>query len=170
MEASDPFEVHFATVESSNFQKGYQGRIPIFGQPLVVRCALGVTVPPETLSFIAMYNLALVYQLKYFHEEISDVSNLRKAAHLYKCSHEVVLSQSVEISAIHLFALVINLASAQEALLEKEGRKLCLDVALSIYMFMMYSGDEMELPQSLRYFLQSVVPLLLPDPQVASAA
>ncbi|KAG7337426.1 hypothetical protein IV203_034515 [Nitzschia inconspicua] len=176
----DPFEVRFAissmtaspvTFDSPNSQKeGCQGRIPIFGQPLVVRCDLGVTVPPETLSFVAMYNLALAYQLKYSHEEIRDISNLRKAADLYKCSQEVVLNQSVELSAIHLFTLLTNLASAQEAMWGKEEGRLCLGHALPIYMLMVHSGDEKELPQAIRRFLRSVLPLLLPDPEIASAA
>ncbi|KAG7369288.1 hypothetical protein IV203_032031 [Nitzschia inconspicua] len=168
--SKDIFEVHFAaTAESSEYFRN-RGRIPIFGQPLVVRCALGVVVPPETLSFVATYNLALAYQLKYYHEEIQNVSNLRKAVNLYKCSQEVAFRLSVKISAIHLFILVTNLASAQEAICGKEEGRVCLDHALSIYMFMKYGCEEKDLPESLCCFLWSVLPLLLPEPVIAPAA
>ncbi|KAG7348570.1 hypothetical protein IV203_017275 [Nitzschia inconspicua] len=167
--SQDMFEIHFvAAAESSDFRN--QGRIPIFGQPLVVRCALGVIVPPETLSFVATYNLALAYQLKYYHEEIQNVSNLRKAANLYKCSQEVACRLSVKISAIHLFTLVTNMASAQEAIWGKEEGRLCLDHALSVYMFMKFGCEEKKLPQSLCCFLWYVFPFLLPEPVIAPAA
>ncbi|KAG7348571.1 hypothetical protein IV203_017276 [Nitzschia inconspicua] len=166
--SKDMFEIHFAAAESSDFRN--QGRIPIFGQPLVVRCALGVIVPPETLSFVAMYNLALAYQLKYYHEEIQKVSNLQKAANLYKYSQEVACSQRVKISAIHLFTLVTNMASAQEAIWGKEEGRLCLDHALSVYMFMKFGCEEKDISQSLQYFLWSVLPLLFPEPLIAPAA
>ncbi|KAG7369285.1 hypothetical protein IV203_032028 [Nitzschia inconspicua] len=168
--SEDIVEIHFAATAKSSEYFRNQGRIPIFDQPLVVRCALGVVVPPETLSFVAMYNLALAYQLKYYHEEIQNVSNLRKAANLYKCSHDVVCSQRVKISAIHLFTLITNLASAEEAILGKEKGRLYLDRALSIYMFMKYGCVEKDLPESLCFFLWSVFPFLLPAPEVAPAA
>lgn len=174
--AKESFEIAFHAEEASfecddpSLLKSCHEEIPVFCKPLVVRCVEGVAVPPETLSFVAMYNLALSYHLKSSCEDTKDVLNLQKAASLYEYSHEVFQSQMVSISPVHLLTLVANLANIHEALGEEEKSNVCLQHVLSIYMFIVDSGDGKGLPSSIIGFLRSILLHILPKVILAPAA
>jgi hypothetical protein len=169
------FEIQFLredrsfTLFSTN-RDDCQNAIPMFCEPLVVRCEPEANVPPEALAFATTFNLALAYQLKYWKEEARDTQNLCKAAGLYQCSHELFQCQSIDLSPICLMILVTNLASIHQILGEEQRVEVCLKHTLSVYMFLIFSHDGRRLPSSLLQFINSVMPFLLPKPDLAPAA
>jgi hypothetical protein len=162
--------VSWTTEEVITASQTSRDDIPVFREPLLVRCIDGL-VPLETFTFVGMYNLALAYHLKFLHSKTDrEKESLHKAARLYEMAHEVSHNLGIHVPPVHLLSLVTNLANVHRTLGDEKKVKACLQHALCIYMFIVHSITGKELTTSLGRFLQYVLPAIFSKSDAAPAA
>jgi tetratricopeptide (TPR) repeat protein len=147
-------------------------RMPIFRQPVVAQWNSSVEGHRlGCLSFVALYNLALCYHLQYEdNDDTTNGQNLHKAQYLYEYAYDILKSQEIEISELHLMALANNLAAVHRALGDEEKTRLCLQQLLSLLMYAIDYGHTDQLEDSLDGFVETVLPLMISETETAPAA
>ena len=163
-----PSSLRFPVIAS-----GDQSRIPIFHEPFVVRSAQGRSISrmqAVACSYVAMYNLALAYHLRYDAAMEPDASDLAKAVSLYECAHSVLIKEKVGFSSVHLLVLINNVGSVHRSLGDEEKARLCLEHELVIFMYLVDSGGIQDLGNCLDGFVNSVLPHMIEKSHYAAAA
>lgn len=148
-------------------------QIPIFQEPLALRCAQGTLmtrVQAVSCSFIAMYNLAPAYHLRHDTAREPNVCDLHKAASLYECAHGVLIREKMSFSSVHLLVLINNLASVHRSLGDDGRARLCLKHELVIFIYLVDSGCVHELGGYLDEIVDMLLPHMMEQSHYAAAA